>query len=52
MRPGVMARLGLAYRQLAVEHPALVYCSISAYGQRGHTPIAPGWTASCRPTPA
>ncbi|NMF89013.1 CaiB/BaiF CoA transferase family protein [Aromatoleum petrolei] len=35
MRPGVMARLGLGHEQLADEHPALIYCSISAYGQRG-----------------
>lgn len=34
-RPGVMQRLGLAYAQLAPEKPALVYCSISAYGQTG-----------------
>ena len=35
MRPGVMARLGLGHEQLAAEHPSLVYCSISAYGQEG-----------------
>ncbi|SDC68617.1 Crotonobetainyl-CoA:carnitine CoA-transferase CaiB [Cupriavidus sp. YR651] len=35
MRPGVMERLGLGYAQLAQDHPALIYCSISAYGQRG-----------------
>nr|WP_315594005.1 CoA transferase [uncultured Cupriavidus sp.] len=35
MRPGVMERLGLGYPQLAAEHPALIYCSISAYGQTG-----------------
>lgn len=35
MRPGVMARLGLGYAQLAADHPALIYCSISAYGQSG-----------------
>lgn len=34
-RPGVMARLGLAYDDLRDEMPALVYCSISGYGQTG-----------------
>src|SRR5262249_14922269 len=34
-RPGVMARLGLGFEQLREANPALVYCSISAYGQRG-----------------
>lgn len=35
MRPGVMARLGLGYEQVAKQYPALIYCSISAYGQQG-----------------
>lgn len=35
MRPGVMTRLGLGHADLAQEHPALIYCSISAYGQEG-----------------
>jgi crotonobetainyl-CoA:carnitine CoA-transferase CaiB-like acyl-CoA transferase len=35
MRPGVMERLGLGHVQLARDHPALIYCSISAYGQSG-----------------
>lgn len=35
MRPGVMTRLGLGFDSLAGEHPGLIYCSISAYGQTG-----------------
>lgn len=34
-RPGVMQRLGLGYAALSAQHPALIYCSISAYGQSG-----------------
>jgi crotonobetainyl-CoA:carnitine CoA-transferase CaiB-like acyl-CoA transferase len=34
-RPGVMAKFGLDYATLAQEHPALVYCSVSAFGQSG-----------------
>lgn len=34
-RPGVMARLGLGYDELKLRNPALIYASISAYGQTG-----------------
>ncbi len=34
-RPGVMAKFGLDYATLAKDHPALVYCSVSAFGQTG-----------------
>jgi crotonobetainyl-CoA:carnitine CoA-transferase CaiB-like acyl-CoA transferase len=34
-RPGVMARLGLGYDELARLNRQLIYCSISGYGQTG-----------------
>jgi formyl-CoA transferase len=34
-RPGVMDRLALGYEALSALNPALLYCSISAYGQSG-----------------
>lgn len=34
-RPGVAERLGIGYAALSAAHPALVYCSISGYGQTG-----------------
>lgn len=34
-RPGVANRLGLGYEQLHHDHPRLIYCSISGYGQSG-----------------
>ena len=34
-RPGVMDRLQLGYQALSALNPALLYCSISAYGQSG-----------------
>src|SRR5687767_11652562 len=34
-RPGVMRRFGLDYPALARDHPALIYASISGYGQTG-----------------
>jgi len=34
-RPGVMARLGLSYEDLAKDNPGLIYCSITGYGQTG-----------------
>lgn len=34
-RPGTMARLGFGFEQVHARYPALVYCSISGYGQTG-----------------
>ncbi len=41
-RPGVLARLGLAYEELARANPRVVLCSISGYGQQGPLKDAPG----------
>jgi len=41
-RPGVMKRLGLDPATLLNEHPALIVCSISGYGQTGPMCAAPG----------
>jgi crotonobetainyl-CoA:carnitine CoA-transferase CaiB-like acyl-CoA transferase len=41
-RPGVMARLGLDDAALRPQHPRLVYCAISAFGQSGPWRDRPG----------
>jgi alpha-methylacyl-CoA racemase len=41
-RPGVAARLGVDYPRLSSEHAALVYASISGYGQSGTMSQRPG----------
>ena len=40
-RPGVAARLGVDYEAVRALKPAIVYCSISAYGQDGPLAGAP-----------
>lgn len=42
-RPGVMQRLGLSYDTLRSLRPALIYCSISGYGQSGPKRDAPAY---------
>src|SRR5882757_2151853 len=34
-RPGVMKRFGLDYKTVSKDHPKLIYCSISGFGQTG-----------------
>ena len=34
-RPGTMARLGFGFEEVHAQYPALVYCSISGFGQTG-----------------
>jgi len=41
-RPGVLTRLGFGYEQCAQLNPALVYCSISGFGQTGPQREEPG----------
>ena len=41
-RPGVAERLGIGAARLRAEQPALIYCSISGYGQHGPWRDAPG----------
>lgn len=42
---GTMKRFGLDYAALREANPALVYCSISAYGQQGSRSSQPGYDA-------
>jgi formyl-CoA transferase/CoA:oxalate CoA-transferase len=44
-RPGAMTRLGLDYAALAAQHPRLVHCSISGFGQDGPRRDQPGYDA-------
>ena len=42
-RPGTAERLGIGYDDLRDEHPELVYCSISAFGESGPWSDRPGY---------
>jgi len=42
-RPGVLASYGLAYDDLAADHPRLIMLSISGYGQRGPAADRPAY---------
>jgi crotonobetainyl-CoA:carnitine CoA-transferase CaiB-like acyl-CoA transferase len=44
-RPGTAARLGLGYPELSAQNPALIYASISGYGQTGPSAALPGYDA-------
>ena len=41
-RPGTMAHLGLGYEQVSSRWPAIIYCSISGFGQSGPRKAAAG----------
>jgi crotonobetainyl-CoA:carnitine CoA-transferase CaiB-like acyl-CoA transferase len=34
-RPGTLEKMGLGYAALSTDHPELIYCAISGYGQTG-----------------
>jgi formyl-CoA transferase/CoA:oxalate CoA-transferase len=44
-RPGALDRVGLGHGELAARHPALVYCSVSGFGQSGPRRLEPGYDA-------
>jgi crotonobetainyl-CoA:carnitine CoA-transferase CaiB-like acyl-CoA transferase len=42
-KPGVADRLGVGYSELSADHPELVYCSVSGFGQTGPLREHPGY---------
>jgi crotonobetainyl-CoA:carnitine CoA-transferase CaiB-like acyl-CoA transferase len=44
-RPGTLAKLGLDYKALAPQHPRVIYCSISGFGQTGPRAKEAGYDA-------
>lgn len=43
LRPGAAERAGLGFERLRAVNPAIVYCSISAFGSRGPSAKRPGY---------
>jgi crotonobetainyl-CoA:carnitine CoA-transferase CaiB-like acyl-CoA transferase len=43
--PGTLQRFGLDYESLRAQHPSLIYCSITGYGQTGPYKNWPGYDA-------
>jgi len=41
--PGTLAKVGLDYDTLAADHPGLIYCSVTGYGQTGPYRDRPGY---------
>jgi crotonobetainyl-CoA:carnitine CoA-transferase CaiB-like acyl-CoA transferase len=41
-RPGVAQRLGVGYESVAARNPAVIYCSLSGFGQNGPLRDTPG----------
>ena len=41
--PGTLVRRGLGYEQISALNPALIYCSVSGYGQSGPMAEMPGY---------
>jgi crotonobetainyl-CoA:carnitine CoA-transferase CaiB-like acyl-CoA transferase len=44
-RPGTLGRIGLDYESLAPQHPRLIYCSVSGFGQTGPRRTEAGYDA-------
>ncbi len=42
-RPGVMARLGFSYEEMAKINPRIIYCAISGFGQTGPDAFKPAY---------
>lgn len=42
-RPGVMARLGFSYEDMAKINPRIIYCAISGFGQTGPDAFKPAY---------